>query len=202
LAQVSYQGANYAVVYVGTGQYLGQADLGTTRKQSIYAFKDVLGSISLGDLRNGNTLVAQTLTTTGAIRTATTNAVDWGTKNGWYVDLPTTGERVNINMVLAFNVLSVASTVPSATACESGGTSWLYKLDIASGSAISNATDNAAGLLLQEGTLIVGQTVVQLTDGSATTISTLSTGDLRGDSEPPPPSGDVLRRTSWRELAN
>jgi type IV pilus assembly protein PilY1 len=178
-------------------------DLATTGSQTIYAFKDNLSSTSLGDLRAGSTLVPQTLSTTGSIRTVPTpRAVDWGSKNGWYVDLPTTGERVNVNMVLAFNVLSVASTVPSASACESGGTSWLYKLDIASGAAVSNATDNAAGLLLKEGVLIVGQTVVQLTDGSATTITTLSTGDLRGDSQPAPPSDAVLRRTSWRELAN
>jgi len=202
LAEVSFHGAKYAVVYVGTGSYLGMSDLSTTGTQSIYAFKDDLSSTSLGDLRASKTLVAQSLTTNGSIRTATTNAVDWGTKNGWVVDMPTSGERVNVNMVLAFNVLSVASTVPSVSACESGGTSWLYKLDIASGSAVSNATDNAAGLMLKEGTLIVGQTVVQLTDGSATTISTLSTGDLRSDSQPAPPSNPSLKRTSWRELAN
>jgi type IV pilus assembly protein PilY1 len=205
LAEVNYLGAKYVVVYVGTGRYLGMSDLSTTGQQSIYAFKDALSETSLGDLRSGNTLVAQTLTTSNtnsSIRTATKTAVDWSTKNGWSVDLPTSGERVNVGMVLAFNVLSVASTVPSATACEIGGTSWLYKLDIASGSAVANAPENAAGLMLEEGKLIVGQTVVQLVDGSATTLSTLSDGNLRSDSQPPPPSNAVLRRTSWRELAN
>jgi type IV pilus assembly protein PilY1 len=202
LAQVTYLGTPYSVVYVGTGQYLGQADLATTGKQTIYAFKDVLGATSLGDLRSSSTLVAQTLTTSGRLRTTTTNTVDWATKNGWYVDLPTTGERVNVPMVLTLNVLSVASTVPSASACESGGTSWQYKLDFSTGSAAPNATDNAAGLLLQEGTLVVGQTVVQLTDGSVTTISTLSTGDVTSSNEAPPISSQALRRTSWRELAN
>lgn len=205
LAEVNYLGAKYAVVYLGTGRYLGMSDLSTTGQQTIYAFKDALAETGLGDLRAGNTLVAQTLTTSSTnskIRTATKTAVDWSTKNGWSVDLPTSGERVNVGMVLAFNVLSVASTVPSATACEIGGTSWLYKLDIASGSAVANAPENAAGLMLEEGKLIVGQTVVQLMDGSATTLSTLSDGNLRSDSQPPPPSNAVLRRTSWRELAN
>jgi type IV pilus assembly protein PilY1 len=202
LAQVSFHGANYAVVYVGTGSYLGMTDLATNGTQTIYAIKDDLGLVSLGDVRAGKTLIAQTLTTNNAIRKATTNAVDWSTKNGWYVDMPSTGERVNVSMLIAYNVLSVASTVPSNSPCESGGTSWLYKLDIASGSAVSNATDNAAGLMLQEGTLIVGQTVVQLTNGDATTISTQSSGDLRSDSEKAPSMDSVLRRTSWRELAN
>jgi type IV pilus assembly protein PilY1 len=205
LAEVNYLGAKYAVVYVGTGRYLGTGDLSNTDRQTIYAFKDALSETGLGDLRLGNTLVAQTLTTSSTnsrIRTATKTAVDWSTKNGWSVDLPTSGERVNVGMVLAFNVLSVASTVPSATACEIGGTSWLYKLDIATGSAVANAPENAAGLMLEEGKLIVGQTVVQLMDGSATTLSTLSDGNLRSDLQPPPPSNAVLRRTSWRELAN
>ena len=202
LAEVNYLGAKYPVVYIATGRYLGMSDLGTTGTQSIYAFKDALSQTGLGDLRAGNTLVAQTLTTNGSIRTATTNAVDWSKKNGWSVDMPTAGERVNVSMVLAFNVLSVASTVPSATACEIGGTSWLYKLDIASGAAVANAADNAAGVMLAEGKLIVGQTVVQLLNGSATTVSTLSSGDVRSDTQPPPPANVVLRRTSWRELVN
>ncbi len=202
LAEVNYLGAKYPVVYIATGRYLGMSDLGTTGQQSIYAFKDALSETGLGDLRTGNTLVKQTLTTTGSIRTATTNAVDWSSKNGWYVDLPTAGERVNVNMVLAFNVLSVASTIPSATACEIGGTSWLYKLDIASGAAVANAPDNAAGVMLEEGKLIVGQTVVQLLNGSATTVSTLSSGEVRSDTQPPPPASAFLRRTSWRELVN
>jgi type IV pilus assembly protein PilY1 len=205
LAQVSSQGSNYAVVFVGTGEYLGSQDLNTTTDvQTIYAIKDALGSTPLGDIHATTShMVKQALTTTGSIRTNTVkNPVDWSAKDGWYVDLPSAGERVNVNMVLAYNVLSVASTVPSVTACESGGTSWLYKLDIANGAAVSNATDNAAGLLLQEGTLIVGQTVVQLSDGSASTISTLSSGDLRSDNEAAPPMDSVLHRTSWRELAN
>jgi type IV pilus assembly protein PilY1 len=203
LSQISYQGANYVVVYVATGKYLGMSDLSTTGTQTIYGFKDALGSTPLGDLRAGNTLVAQTLTTNGLIRTATKNAVDWGTKGGWMVDMPSPGERVNVDMTQALNVLSVASTIPSSSACESGGTSWIYKLDIASGAALVGATDSAAGLLFQQGVLIVGQTIVQLTDGSTSTIY------MRSDDKPPfsksDPGSDtntIPHRTSWRELAN
>jgi type IV pilus assembly protein PilY1 len=119
------------------------------------------------------------------------------------VDLPSSGERVNVDMTQALNVLSVASTVPSSSACESGGTSWIYKLDIASGAAVVGATDNAAGLLFQQGVLIVGQTIVQLTDGSTSTIY------MRSDDAPPFTKSDPkvegggnLHRSSWRELAN
>jgi type IV pilus assembly protein PilY1 len=117
--------------------------------------------------------------------------------------MPSTGERVNVDMTQALNVLSVASTIPSSSACESGGTSWIYKLDIASGAALVGATDSAAGLLFQQGVLIVGQTIVQLTDGSTSTIY------MRSDDKPPfsksDPGSDtntIPHRTSWRELAN
>jgi type IV pilus assembly protein PilY1 len=203
LSQISYQGANYVVVYVATGSYLGMSDLSTTGTQTIYGFKDLLGSTPLGDLRASNTLVKQTLTTNGLIRTATKNAVDWDSKGGWMVDLPSSGERVNVDMTQALNVLSVASTIPSSSACDSGGTSWIYKLDIASGAAVSGATDNAAGLLFKEGVLIVGQTIVQLTDGSTSTIympsndeTPFTRPDAKADSNMP------VHRTSWRELAN
>jgi type IV pilus assembly protein PilY1 len=203
LAQISYQGANYVVIYVATGSYLGTADLSTVGTQTIYAIKDTLGNTPLGDIRTSATLVAQTLTTSGVIRTATKNPVNWSTKNGWMVDLPSSGERVNVDMTQALNVLSVASTVPSSSACESGGTSWIYKLDIASGAAVVGATDNAAGLLFQQGVLIVGQTIVQLTDGSTSTIY------MRSDDAPPFTKSDPkvegggnLHRSSWRELAN
>ena len=203
---VDYMGAKVPVVYVGTGKYLGTGDLGNTDKQTIYALRDDLTATGLGDVRTSGALVQQTLTTvgsgTGSTRTATTNKVDWSAKKGWMVDLPTGGERVNVNMVLTFTVLSVASSIPAVSACEVGGTSWLYKLDIGSGSAVSNAVDNAAGVMLKEGEMIVGQTVVQLTDGYADTIATLSSGKLATQVQEPPPPDGTLRRTSWRELAN
>jgi type IV pilus assembly protein PilY1 len=206
LAEVDYLGTKYAVVYVGTGKYLGTGDLSNTDQQSVYAFKDKLTATPLGDLRTSGTMVTQTLTTTtnannDVIRKASTNKVDWSVKDGWMVDLPSSGERVNVNMVLALNVLSVASNIPSDSACDVGGTSWLYRFDIGSGAAISNAVDGAAGILLGN-VLVAGQTVVQLQDGSTVTISTLSDAKLRTDQQPPPTATGALKRTSWRELAN
>lgn len=206
IAEVNYLGSKYVVVYVGTGKYLGTGDLSNADLQAVYALKDDFSSTGLGDVRGRTDLVTQTITTTTnssgePIRRATTNAVDWSSKKGWRVDLPSTGERVNVNMIMALNVLSVATNVPTSDACDAGGRSWLYKFDIGSGSAVSNATDSAVGISLGN-VLVAGQTVVQLPDGSTVTITTLSNTAVRTDRQPPPPVVGLLRRTSWRELSN
>ncbi len=206
VAQVNFGGSPYAVVYAGTGRYLGTTDLTNLDRQSVYALKDDFSTVGLGDVRAGGTLVTQTITDVTlaggrAIRRSSTNAVDWSVKNGWLVDLPSSGERVNVNMVLAFNVLSVATNIPTTDVCDAGGRSWLYKFDIGTGSAGSNATDAAVAIPLGN-VLVAGQTVVQLPDGRTVTISTLSDTTIRTDAQPTPPLTNLLRRTSWRELIN
>jgi type IV pilus assembly protein PilY1 len=206
LAEINYLGSTYTVVYVGTGRYLGTGDVSNTDQQSIYALKDDGSTTGLGNVRASGKLVTQTISnatsSTGtAIRQATSNAVAWNTKSGWMVDLPSSGERVNVNMLLALNVLSVATNIPTSDVCDAGGKSWLYRFDIGSGAAVSNAPDGAVGIPLGN-VLVAGQTIVQLPDGRLITISTLSDTTLRTDSQPPPPSAGTLHRTSWRELSN
>ncbi|MDE2395241.1 MAG: pilus assembly protein PilY [Burkholderiales bacterium] len=207
LAEMTYMGQPYQVVYVATGQYLGTPDLATTGQQSIYAIKDSLASSGLGDVRAGNTLVQQKFSDAavqggGAIRLATSNPVDWSSKNGWYVDFLSSGERTNVDLALTLNVLSVVSNVPSTDACDAGGKSWLYHLDIGTGTAPANAPDRAAGLYLGD-VMSVGQTVVQLpSNGQTVTITTESNGSLLTTSLPPPPVTGAVRRTSWRELVD
>ena len=109
--------AGFAVVFVGTGRYLGATDLSNSEGQSIYAIKDALGSTSLGNPRaSGTTFVQQTLTAStcpaGAtfcalnspIRTASSNGVNFATNNGWFVDLPGTRERATTDPRTCRNV--------------------------------------------------------------------------------------------------
>jgi type IV pilus assembly protein PilY1 len=116
LGEVNQNGTKYHVVYIGTGRYLGGADFGSTDLQSIYAIKDDwTATAGLGDARASGKLVTQTLSAgaDSSTRTASNNAVDWVSKSGWMVDLTlSSGERVNVNMSLSFNILTVASNVP------------------------------------------------------------------------------------------
>ena len=94
-------------------------------------------SIPAGSPRNSTTLVQQTLTATGnSIRTATNNPVDLTTARGWYIDLPDSGERANIDFQLVQGTLLVATIVPSNTVCSPGGYGWLNYFNYKTGGSV------------------------------------------------------------------
>ena len=219
LAQVNYGGSQFAVAYVGTGKYLGTTDLGNTALQSVYAIKDPLTNSPLGDAHASSSVVAQTLSLSNpadqySTRNVTSLPVNWSTGNGWRVDLtvatlPTPGERVNVDMQLLNNTLSVATNIPASDVCASGGTSYFYQFDIGTGSRPSTLNTAYVGQWLG-GSMVVGLSWVTLQvqggtpgSGRTVTIAVDSKSNPRTDDVPPadpPPS--VGRRTSWRELVN
>ena len=212
LAELTQGGTKYPVVFVGTGKYLETADLSNTAQQTIYAVKDPMTNTQLGDVRGGSTLVKQTLTTTtnadgATIRTGTKNAVDWSSKNGWYVDLPSAGERVNVDPLLIFSSLSVAGNIPSSDACTIGGESFFYQFDISTGGSAINGSDTVG--MWTGNTMIVGLSAVQLEKdgqqgkGDTKIICVDSAGNLcTKPTQDPPPLPGPTRRTSWREIVN
>jgi type IV pilus assembly protein PilY1 len=193
------------VVVVGTGQYLGTSDITNTVQQSIYAIKDTLTETGWGAVRSNPLLVNQTATvaTTGVNVgkvEGSNNAVDWSSKIGWRLDFPNARERVAINMSLQFNTLAVPTAVPNGDACSSGGGSWLYFLNVASGSALLNG--NVVGTQLSSTAIIAGLSWLRLSDGTSKIVVQDTSGSLR-TVEPPASSSSVkgpLHRTSWREL--
>jgi type IV pilus assembly protein PilY1 len=203
-----------AVVYVGTGQYLGLTDLADSSQQSFYAIKDELGTTTYANPRTvGSLFVQQTLTngtcptgtdvsicTSGqAVRTASRNAVDFSTQNGWYVDLPETGERVNVDPVLALGILAFNSNTPSNTACAEGGTSMRYFLDAATGGALSSVKTSVAGSSL--GNVLSSRPfVIQTPSSKVGEVISGSGGTTVLLDMPKPPIGASTRRVSWREL--
>jgi len=210
LAEVNYNGSKVNVVYVGTGKYLGTSDLANTSQQTIYALKDMRSATGWGDVRTISSMVKQTASTAtsstlGSIIQVTSNPVNWTTNSGWYMDLIASGERISVNPQLVLNTLFVGTNIPSSDACTVGGTSVLYKLDIGTGSAVSGATDRAAGLSLGN-VLMMGMTTVQLQGaggpgtGNLTTIITRSDGTLGTVTGSQPTLHGALRRTSWRVL--
>lgn len=205
----------YNAVFIGTGRYLGLLDLADTEQQSIYGLKDTLSNTGLGDVRNSGTLVEQTITeTTNAsgriIRTSTQNPVDWGTKSGWFVDLNpnngSPGERVNVDMQLQYNDLTVATNIPATNACNVGGYAYLYNLDIGTGGGLSSAptVNNAsqAAVRLSTNALVAGIKVVKLMTGKTVTIVTDTAGNVRVEENPSPTGAAAgsVKRTMWREI--
>ena len=135
LTKIDQKGFITSAVLVGTGRMLGTTDMGDKTAQSIYGIRDNLSAVGLGKVRPS--LVQQTLSSanSGANRTVTRTPVDWSSKNGWVLDLPDAGERININMQMSGSTLVAASNVPvSLASCTTGdGYGWIYTLDVANG---------------------------------------------------------------------
>jgi len=202
VAEVQYGSYRYPVVLVGTGRYLGGTDaMDTTTPASIYAVKDPLTSTGWTNVRNS--MVAQTLTTSGNNRTVTKSAVDWssGAVAGWYIDLPDPGERVAVGMSLAYTTLTVASVVPATDVCSGSGYSWLYDLDIATGSyVLEKASTQLAGYKRQVATMGINTLQFQGRAKSGQIITNADGSTEVRDHVKAPTAVGTLRRTSWREL--
>lgn len=203
LAEVSYGNTRYPVVMIGTGRYLGQTDLKDTSSQSVYAIKDPLTSTGWGGLKGNSNLVTQTLVdvTGGRAIQSPANTVDWSTKIGWTVALPTPKERVAIDMNLQFNTLNVVSAVPQGTACAPSGQSWVYFLNVNNGA--STVDGDVIGTQMSSG-LGTGTTWFDLGDGNSVILAPDDKMGIHTFTPPkkPPSEGGAPKRTSWRELIN
>ena len=125
------------LVYIGTGKYLETTDKSIAiPTQSIYAIWDKndgsAPSISRSDLQK-----QEVLGVVSGARISSNNDVDWKTKKGWYMDLPTLGERQTARALLRNDRLIFVSMTPNEQLCGVGGTSWLMELDAFTGSRLN-----------------------------------------------------------------
>lgn len=197
-----------AVVIVGTGRYLGTSDILDTTQQSIYAVADNLTDTGWGDVRSGlnaGAFVQQTITvdTSAGTASVTKNTVNFNDPavGGWWVDLPNSGERIATNMSAQYSTLVVGSAIPTGNACDSGGKSWRYFLDAASGGPSGS---NPVGALWDANALMVGQGWIVDANGNTHILEVGSNGKIKTEDPPPPPPPNPAggHRTSWRELTN
>jgi type IV pilus assembly protein PilY1 len=202
-----------AVVYVGTGRYLGVTDLNDKSRQTIYAIKDTLGTTGQGNPRATSGFVAQTLTISTCpvvppssicaagepVRTSTQNVVDMSFNNGWYVDLPDTGERANTDPQLALGTLAITTNVPDSTACTVGGYSYFYFFDYRTGAPVATSSNLVVGKKL--GNAIATRAVVaHLENNNVVGIVGMSDGSIKVPNMPVSFPRGPTRRVSWREL--
>jgi type IV pilus assembly protein PilY1 len=208
LAVVRRGGAQYPVVAIGTGRYLGASDFANLGQQSIYVLKDSLqiDGTGLGQVRRDGVLVRQSLTVRegGRSRSMTTRPVDWARGSGWYVDLDpggaTPGERVNVDMQVELGMLKAVGNVPSDAVCSQGGSAWLYTLDLATGAALPGAA--AAAILASDQAMLTGVNTLRLGSGVTTTLAADSAGRIGSYADPgAAPGSSPVRRVDWREVA-
>jgi type IV pilus assembly protein PilY1 len=197
------------VVFIGTGKYLEVPDLSTTQKQTQYAIKDDDATTTLVNPRT--TLVQQFLIAnpdgtatrlSAASATATgtgMNPVDFGSGRGWFVDLPDSRERVNIDAKLVLGTLLVPSIVPSATECSPGGTGWLNFFDYRTGGSVTAsgvASNKYDSPIVGTNVLFIdGEPVVEVVTANEPTPKPDDTVDFKKSL-----TGFSGKRMLWREL--
>ncbi len=119
------------LIFFGTGQYLVEGDRTSTNQQSFYGVWDE-GSQEL----ERNKLVEQTFQSgfPADVRVPTNHdvpysATDSTKRYGWYIDLPTSGERIVANPKIRGSQVFFNSLIPETTACTYGGYGWLHAVN-------------------------------------------------------------------------
>ncbi|GAB4355918.1 MAG: PilC/PilY family type IV pilus protein [Methylohalobius crimeensis] len=141
------------MVGFGTGKYLENADLSTTDTHTLYGIWDSEPMAGVDTVGGRNKLVEQTVlgevTVSGeSYRVTSDNTVTYerasngsasnSSDRGWYMDLPTTGERVAFNPIARDRRFVYVTLIPdSSDPCAAGGSGWIMELDYLSGSRLS-----------------------------------------------------------------
>jgi type IV pilus assembly protein PilY1 len=193
------------MVYVGTGLYLGPSDIpgatganaSSSQTQSMYGLKDTLTAALPTPARS--TLQQQTFTTTTTTRALSNNTVNYSTQNGWYIDFPTTGERVNTDPTIAVGALIFTTNIPSGVVCQPGGSSWEYFINLKTGGLVEYSTVGYSGVFL--GNALASRPVlIQLPSGKVVSLVRSSDAKTIEKDIPVAPPATGARRISWREL--
>ena len=226
------------MVYVGTGSYLTTSDLSVTDTQSFYAVWDS-GESNAGHTVDRTTpansdLVRQTISVDTAPGGDTVRiidppaSVDYASDFGWYMDLPTSGERIIVDPLVLAGIAFFNTLIPSQDPCGFGGSSWGMFVDAMTGTATSQSLidfdrsggidsgDETSGGHVATGTsenrIIFNSTTASSGGGGGGSglncpkgfqkyieIITLSDGTTQSI-EKCLPNGAKLGRASWREL--
>ena len=199
---------NNRMIYVGTGEYLGNSDItgmggsnySANHTQTMYGLKDDMSAAPLiTGLRSGS-LVQQTLSSGAGTRTATANAVNLNVTKGWYVDFPVAGESLVTDPALALGALVFTSNVPSiANPCQPGGSSFLYVLDYNTGGKLTGSVVSWSGTSLGN-TLASRVLLIKLPNGQVDSLVRQSDATTTTTPIPLAPFSSAGNRRAWREI--
>ncbi len=141
--QPLYPAKSGYMVYFGTGRLLGQADLSDTQVQTFYGIWDdnEPGAVQKSKLvqQTVTTVHLGTATPSGitSVRIVSQKPIDWNHDQGWYINLPATGERSVTEPRLVDGRLIFTTYAPDPGSCSGGGRSWLMVLDSTNGGGLT-----------------------------------------------------------------
>jgi type IV pilus assembly protein PilY1 len=146
MPEITYHPNGGVLVSYGTGKLFEVEDTSTSASvnvnlntQRIFGIWDKPGETT--GFSADSLLVQQAFNTTLAaaantdLSGTTSNTVDWGSKRGWYFNLGTGGERVNVSPQQAESTLLVVANKPDSDPCKTGGSSRLFAFDPITGGA-------------------------------------------------------------------
>lgn len=175
---VSHPSEKGYLLLFGTGKYFEVGDNSATGQvtQSFYSIWDKrLNSLTAFNRSNllQQEIVAEVNSNNDDYRISSNYAIDWSSKNGWYIDLLNTqggnsnnyGERQVSNAIIRNGRVIFVTLVPSDDPCDDGGSGWLMEVNYASGSRLSYSPFDLNG------------------DQSFTPGDFLNVGDIDGDGE-------------------
>lgn len=133
-----------AMVYVGTGRYVGATDILDATEQSFYGIWDNGSAITTTDRSElqAQSIVAKTTEFNVEVRETTSTTVTYPTSRGWYLDFnhpSLSGERVVSTALLKHGRVIFLTLIPSTEACVPGGESWLMELEALTGAALAGS---------------------------------------------------------------
>jgi type IV pilus assembly protein PilY1 len=190
------------MVFVGTGQYLVEADKTSTDDDYFYGVWDK----GTSGLTSSNLVEQEFRSGFGVNRVLTQNAVDYSIKYGWKIQLNIAGERSVTNPAVRENVVIFNSTIPTSDACTSGGYGYRYAVDIATGGTPSSPVlDRDKDGIVDENDTIGEDHVVPSADELTSMPTDNTFTDKVGYTGKDPFSISELRtpqigRFSWQEL--
>jgi type IV pilus assembly protein PilY1 len=205
------RGPNGSVlVLIGTGKYLETADnavTASTQVQSMYVLMD-----------NGSSTIATRSSLQGGTVNTSTGAIAvpsfiWGTKFGWYIDLPNAGERQVSSFGILGTTIVFGSVIPPNVVTDPCGSGSGYQY------FVNLATGNGSRSVSQVG-LLGEPFVLEMGSGSTTPLDSLRQGKktttgqiiLQGSEGLKVVAGDgsggnfnvttIVGRLSWRQISN
>ncbi len=154
---------NYLILF-GSGQYLATTDNATTSAQAFYGIIDKGAPVSgLSNLQQQSILGTATGTdgntyriTSHAVGAPTIDILQTGdnlissssynsTKLGWYINLPTSGERAVTDPAIRSGRVIFNTLIPSTVQCSAGGNGWVMELDVFTGNRYDSPTFDTNG---------------------------------------------------------
>jgi len=190
------------MILFGTGQYLQASDNASSDQQYFYAVHETSGPT--GDpvvpALGMTDLVQVNMTTTGSNReiAPTEPRIDYTKDRGWYIPLPTPGERVVNYPIIRGEYVYVNTIIPGSNPCLGGGDGWILGFEIVRAEnaspiykAFKKLDEEGAGIKVQS-------TPSQLSIWG--NLLTFGTGLGGAGFEELEPFDDVLGRRGWREI--